>query len=221
MGKRYHSLRQIMPEQLLTTVELVWPNWENLLFQQQCAVKRWYRNTLGILFRLGLLVCAIIILCVVLLFFAKGLWEVYLATPMGQGYAQLSWQTTTTISTIFAMDLLALAIDLTAVSLTQILVVGATTKLIVVKRYFYDGRGVVIKLIWFGGCGFLAARDISTDYNLDSGIAQLLCVVPVAALFSTSFTFISQVIPECNIVKISKDISKLLDKVRMRNNLSG
>ena len=218
MTNRFSMLRQKMPGPLLAAVEYLWPNWEELLFRRQCESKRWYRKSLGSLFRLGLLLCGVTLLSAVLLLFAKGFWEVYLATPMGQQYVNMSWRTSVIITRLFAMDYVDLAVSLSLTSVKYLLVVGAVAKFTVIKRYYYDGQGVIVILIWYVVCGLMVAKSIAVSHGLEANIAQLLCIVPVASLFSTSFSFASQVVPEFNIVRMGQYFLQLRATARRRRN---
>lgn len=208
-----------MPTVLLASLESLCPDWEEHLFGWQCATKRWYRGTVGFLFRLGMLVGAVVLLCAFILFFAKGLWEVYLATPMGKEFTTLSRHTTATVSAVLALDLFDLAITLTVTSLKHLLVIGAVAKLLVVKRYFYDGRGMGVRLLWYAGGVIMAAQGIAEEYGLESTMAQLLCLVPIASLLGTSFSFAAQVVPECNLLRLGKALAQFRAKARQRKNL--
>ena len=209
-----------MPGPIRASLETLWPDWEDRLFHLQCRGKGWCRNTVGLLLRLVLLVGAVILLSAVTLFFAKGLWEVYLATPMGKSFADLSRQTTAIVSHLLSRNLPLLAVSLTTTSLTHLLVIGTAAKIVAAKRFFYDGRGIFFKLLWLAiGCG-LTARAVGESYNLDLALAQLLCIVPCASLMGTSFAFASQIVPELDIVRLTKSLTELYSRVRMRKDLS-
>jgi len=220
MSQRFPVLRQKMPGFILALVETLWPDWEERLFRKKSRLKGWYRNTLGMMFRLLLLVAAVVLLCVVLLVFAKGFWEVYLSTPMGQSFVNFSWRTTSIVSHLLAQDFVVLSLILTGTSLAYLLFVAAVGKFVVAKRYFYDGQGMIFKSAWMALCCLLVAKEVGQLYRLDSGVALLISIVPVACLFGSSFSFASQVVPEFNVVGIVKYFFRLHAEVRMRKYLN-
>ena len=118
------------------------------------------------------------------------------------------------------MDILGLAVALTVTSLKHLFVIGAAAKLIVIKRYFYDGRGILVKLFWYAGCGATTARSIAADYGLEVGIAQILCILPIVSLFSTTFSFASQVVPEINLARMGQSLKQLSVRARKRKDFS-
>ena len=217
MAGRFSVIRQKMPTLLLSWLETIWPDWEERLFRHQCLFNGWRRKTMGMAFRLTLLVAAVWLLVVVLLSYANGFWEVYLCTPMGQTFGSFSRQTAAMVTRILSLDFSDLAFSLTFISLKCLLIVGAVMKFVAVKRFFYDGQGLFAKLAWLAGCCFLMARKVSLLYEVDLAVAQLLCIVPLAALFTTTFAFASQVVPEFNLVGIVQYLFQLRAGVQRRN----
>jgi hypothetical protein len=84
--------------------------------------------------------------------------------------------------------------------LVTCLVLGASSRLLLIKTYLFDGRGIVNRLFWGVLCNALASYKLRNYYHVDFQIAFTLQSVPILCLFGKCFTFTSKILPELTII---------------------
>lgn len=79
----------------------------------------------------------------------EGLWSIYINTTVGQYFTtKISATLAGDISNLLAMTVQELSFELTKASLAACLIVGLVEQAFIIRRYLYDGRGILCHVVW-------------------------------------------------------------------------
>lgn len=128
-----------------------------------------------------------------LLYFLKMLWSVYCETQVGRTFTATNETVFNVINNIMHQNLLFFSFTISLTSITICLVCALASHLFFLKKYFYDSRGFIGRILFFG----FPAAVITAFYidNMYSSVYFAFCLLPTLALFSYCFKFVSYVIP--------------------------
>ncbi|MEW6220608.1 MAG: hypothetical protein AB1634_13905 [Thermodesulfobacteriota bacterium] len=210
-------LRRAAPRCWLLLVEEAWPNWEERLRRVPQVCRGWLRGRVDQAVRLVLLLAAVWLLCLVVLFFGQALWAIYLSTPVGSRLAGISPDTVAAVSLLLDHDLVGAAWAMSFLSFCTLLALGAAAQLLACRRLFYEGRGLMWRLLWLAlGCQ-LASVPMAEHFRLAGSIAVALTTIPVACLLGPVLDFCGRTLPELNIFQLARDLAAIRERLRIRH----
>jgi hypothetical protein len=152
-----------------------------------------------------------VILYAGLLYAVNLFWMVYLETPVGQRFLTLRIADMGTIDALRSENFLLLSLQVILTVLMVCLVFGAVSQVFLLIRYFYEGRGLLYRLIVWGiPCVALTAVAVSRTYEIGLAASFLLGVAPAMFLFQSCLRFTQGLVPELS--TIIGDIAALAQK---------
>jgi hypothetical protein len=188
-----------------------------IFYREASSIVRWLRllwsKTVWLAFTSGMTV----ILYALLFYIVNFLWMVYIETPIGKRFLALYTLDIATIEGFRAENFFMLSLEVILAVLMVCLVVGAVSQAFLLIRYFYEGRGLLFRLIVWGiPCAVLTAAAICKIYEIGPVASFLLAVVPTMALFQSCLRLTHAVLPEIStaIGGIASLARKVLNKER-------
>ena len=160
---------------------------------------------------------ATVILYAGLLYLVNFFWMAYIETPVGQRFLTLHIVDITAIEGLQGENFLTLSLRVILIVITVCLVFGALSQLLLLIRYFHEGRGFSYRLILWGiPCVALTAVAISRTYEIGPVASLLLGLGPTMVLFNSCLRFTPGLLPEISTVfeGIATLIQKGLEKDR-------
>lgn len=214
------KIGELIPEPLLAKVHYFFPSPTNNIRRLSIDFRIWLTSVINLFVRLIIRLFTVIIAWSFILNFIKYLWFIYVNTEAGRVF--LSGNPSKTI--LFTIKTLELPIFPLAVDIClNILVIGAVfcamLSFFMIRRYLYDERGPITKLVFSFGLSYLTIY-LMESYNSYDQMKSLvfLYYVPTLFLMDVIFEFISNFVPEITIISKTKyKIRELRETARIRN----
>lgn len=182
--------------------------------------KKWWVSVCDLLKKLIVLFCTTAISYALLLYFVKYLWFTYKNTHAGAIFIAnpLSPPLLIVLARELDNSIIILSFTHCLNALLFSFFVGLFVQLTVIKRYFYDVHGWVVRLGWILGISILAGYygGYYTSFTeLQSQVALLL--FPVCCLVNISFDLAAKCLPELPSFFQRKQIRKWIETAHIRN----
>jgi len=128
-----------------------------------------------------------------LLAFFKMLWRLYRETQVGLKFQINNDAVYNVINDLLGQNLFFFSCTISLASAQICLVLALASHLLFLKKYFYDARGIIGRIVCFG----IPASIITAIYmsRLYPSVYFAFCLLPTLALFSYCFKFIAYVVP--------------------------
>ncbi|PKN61510.1 MAG: hypothetical protein CVU57_29245 [Deltaproteobacteria bacterium HGW-Deltaproteobacteria-15] len=125
------------------------------------------------------------------------MWMVYAETHVGKQFIVLHEVDISAVEGLLAEGFLVLSYKVVLAVLTACLALGAASRVFLLARYLYEGRGMIYRVaVWGIPCAVLTAFVLLRTYHLELPSAFLLGLVPTLVLFHTCFRFTQELLPE-------------------------
>jgi hypothetical protein len=210
-----------MPEIFFDSTQTLPPGGKSKLRRAARRFRIWLRNLIYSMIEIVILFTATAVLMGILLSFTKALWYLYLETPVGRKYtANFSVLTTHVLSELVRRDLVLFSIEIAACALITCLMVSATIQLLAVRRYFYEGRGLVNRMVWIALFSASSAHNLTNISQIEWSIAVAISILPSLCLFASCLAIAAKLLPELTIVGIFKMTKRLINFMRDRRKKS-
>ena len=156
-------------------------------------MKRWLRSLISGLEDLCIgFVCTVLGYAFLLVFF-KMLWKLYCETRVCAIFRAANPGLFGTINDIMLDNVLFLSFDSVLLSLQVCLAIAIASQLLLVKRYLYDSRGLLGKVLLFGIPSTAAVTFYSGASNTD--VLFIVYLMPTVNIMGYCFNFIARVAP--------------------------
>lgn len=128
-----------------------------------------------------------------LLAFFKMLWRLYRETQVGMTFQMNNDAVYTVINDLLNQNLFFFSLTISLAAVQICLVFALASHLSFLKKYFYDSRGFIGRIVCFG----IPAAIITAFYmsRLYPTVYFAFCLLPTLALFGYCFKFIAYVVP--------------------------
>jgi hypothetical protein len=135
---------------------------------------------------------------ILLLYFLKYWWVLFTQTDVGQAYAQYFTYSYRITNDVLSSNFIVLAIEFTVASFIISLIIGSICQLILIIRYFYSGRGLLGRMIFFGlPLAYIVAAYMRYVHGVDHmDTAFTIAVVPTLCVFVGGFRIAEDYVPE-------------------------
>jgi hypothetical protein len=202
---------------------------QNETFLQLKNACRNYGSTLvDITLRAILLVTGTAVLNTLVLYFYSILWHIYRLTYIGRQFVILHPKQTLLISSVVGNDIAHLSTHTTLAAFAICMIISALCQVFYISRFFYDPQGLIGKLaLW----GLPLTAIVSIFMNAQLGFKDWTAVIPITivptlCVFTYSFKFSAQLLPEIGevikaIFRFFKFLFHLLLRQAMRSDPGG
>ncbi len=171
--------------------------WRQHLQRAACAVKNWIRRLIYSLIEIVILFTATAALVGILLSFVEAFWYLYLRTPVGIKYtADPSRSSVHLVSQLIQKDLFLFSVEIATATLAACLIMSAVCQLLAVRRYFYEGRGLLNRIIWLLLFSTAAAYILERNSQIDLPVAFGAAIAPCLCLVSSCHNISKRLLPE-------------------------
>ncbi len=194
-------------KKLFSAIKYCLPDWEQRIDAAHFEFQKWLRTTMELFFSLIALFLAVWAGHVVILALVKYSWYLFRETPVGISYL-VNHSAPIYLDIIEELDqnIILLALRLNRDALMTCLIVGLVTQFTCIRRYFYDGHGILNHMVWFLLSVIITASDrFELNSYLDTNMAFFLYFFPVCCLLDACMKFSTKLIPEAGIVFKAKD----------------
>lgn len=173
------------------------PVWKQLLQRVIRAIQAWIRKLITSLIEIIILFIATAVLSGILLSFVEAFWYLYLQTPVGMKFtADPSRSTVHLLTQLIQKDLFLLSVDVAAAAMAACLIVSAICQLMALRRYFYEGRSLLNRVIWLSLFSAAAAAILERNNGIDIQLAFGVTIAPCLCLFSSCQNIAKRLLPE-------------------------
>ena len=123
---------------------------------------------------------------------------IYFETATGERFARLFPESTRVIIDIAQRDATHFAMDISLIVLSVCLIVSVVCQLLHIARFFYQPRGAVGKLVFWGlPLTGIAAFYLHRELSLGSLLAAtILALAPTLIIFTNTFRYAFDLLPE-------------------------
>jgi len=161
------------------------------------------------------------VLCFILVFgMVNYFWFTLQHTPAGNMFLGSDQpEAILAIFTATSSNLVPLAFRLTLDTAVTCLLLGLVSQLFAVTRYFYEGRGLVNRLLWYIFCATITSLDLlQTGHQFDLTSSFVFYLIPASCLAGDCLKFTSLLLPEIWIVfRVGKEVRQFVKTARIRN----
>ena len=186
-----------MPDHLFTSARQQQPGWKRHLQRGVRAIRIWFRELISAMIEIVILFIATAVLAGILLSFVEALWYLYLQTPVGMKYtADPSRSSVHLLTQLIQKDLFLLSVDVATAAMAACLIVSAICQLLALRRYFYEGHGLLNRVIWLALFGAAAAHVLERNSHIDLQLAFGVVIAPCLCLFSSCHNIARRLLPE-------------------------
>ncbi|MEN6374256.1 MAG: hypothetical protein ABFD75_05645 [Smithella sp.] len=135
---------------------------------------------------------------ILILYFFKYLWFLFISAPVGQAYAEYFSYSYRISNDVLNTNFINLAIKLTVSSFIICLIIGSICQLFLIIRYFYSNRGLFVKIVFFGlPLAYMVAAFMRYVYHFDDmDTAFMIVLFPTLCVFTEGFTIAEKYVPE-------------------------
>ncbi|MDJ0984461.1 MAG: hypothetical protein QNJ26_02865 [Desulfobacterales bacterium] len=88
------------------------------------------------------------------------------------------------------------SVDISFAALIANLIVSAACQVLAVRRYFYEGRGLINRVIWLALFSAVAGWLLARNSHIDLQVAFGLAIAPSLCLFSSCLNIAKRILPE-------------------------
>jgi hypothetical protein len=157
----------------------------------------YFQKTLNKASEIILLIAFTVLAYTCLLYLAKYMWVIYMATDVGQMYARMYQESYRLTNDILDRNFISLAFNLTLTSCVICFAAGAVSKFLHLIEYVYSGRGFLGRFI-FAGLPLTYIVAVYIHYtgsfsHLDT--ALMVVFIPTSCVFAGCFRFAEEVVP--------------------------
>ncbi|MGD9172798.1 MAG: hypothetical protein PVF29_01480 [Desulfobacterales bacterium] len=143
------------------------------------------------------LFAATAVLAGILLSFVEALWYLYLQTHVGMKFtADPSRSSVHLLTQLIQKDLFLLPVDVATSAIAACLIVSAICQLLALRRYFYEGHGLLNRFIWLALFGAAAAYILERNSGVDIKLAFGVVIAPCLCLLSSCQNIAKRLLPE-------------------------
>ncbi|MBU0675987.1 MAG: hypothetical protein KJ950_15230 [Proteobacteria bacterium] len=211
---------RLLPDSFQQILNRKFPDWHPLLRKGEIAIRKWYNELINQSLRLFFLGLIVTFFYTVFLYFLQAWWQIFQNTQVGRHYILLvDANQAREITWILSRNLSILALNLTLSALATILIIGICSQLLFLRRYFYVGRSLLLKLAWLLCSCFVVSLVFDEFYALKRSVSFGLCLPPTLAVFSSCFNAAGRLIPELNFLALlgefreKRQLKNLLDDI--------
>ena len=204
-------------------IEYYLPDWRRRCWVLQSACKQRLRTIQFYVVKLCVQYLAAV-LCFILVFgMVNYFWFTFRHTPAGNMFLDSDQpEAILAIFTATKSNLVPLAFRLTLDTAVTCLLLGLVCRLLAVTRYFYEGRGLVNRLLWYIFCAAITSLDLlQTGHRFDLTSSFVLYLIPASCLTGDCLKLTSLLLPEMWIVfRVGEEIRQIVKTARIRNDQS-
>jgi len=145
-----------------------------------------------------LLFCTTVLVNTGLLYVIRIFKLTYFETATGRRFSHLFQDSTRIINDLAQRDLFSFAVDISIIALWVCLGISAAFQLLHIARFFYQPRGLVGKLVYWGlPLTGIVAFYLKRDLHVGSWIsACIVALIPTLIIFPNAFRFAFELLPE-------------------------
>lgn len=215
-------MQQTTPDTLRAILEKVLPDWRERLCAFKKSARLWRQSVIDLLLKVLIFALCTWLGYLVLLSFADSLWFVYINTPAGHRFAEsIASANAKAISALLAGSLLNLSATATANALLTALAVGLISRLLLIRRYFFTGRGLINRILWaLLVAAAAAANPLAMPVSADFWAAFAAHLIPSACLFAVCFSLAAKLLPELDVSYFAKRLKDHIRIVKLRNRVT-
>lgn len=186
-----------MPDYLYKSARQQQPVWKQRLHRVIHAIQNWMRELCTSLIEIIILFTAASVLAGILLSFVEAFWYLYLQTPVGMKFtADPSRSSVHLLTQLIQKDLFLLSVDVASAAMAACLSVSAACQLLALRRYFYEGRSLLARVIWLSLFSAAAAFILERNNQIDIQLAFGVAILPCLCLFSSCQNIAQRLLPE-------------------------
>lgn len=186
-----------MPDYLYKSARQQQPVWKQRLQRVIRAIQNWMRELCTSLIEIIILFTAAFVLAGILLSFVEAFWYLYLQTPVGMKFtADPSRSSVHLLTQLIQKDLFLLSVDVASAAMAACLSVSAACQLLALRRYFYEGRSLLARVIWLSLFSAAAAFILERNNRIDIQLAFGVAIAPCLCLFSSCQNIAKRLLPE-------------------------
>lgn len=192
-----HITIETMPDYLYKSARQQQPVWKQRLQRVIRAIQNWMRELCTSLIEIIILFTAVTVLAGILLSFVEAFWYLYLQTPVGMKFtADPSRSSVHLLTQLIQKDLFWLSVDVATAAMAACLSVSAACQLLALRRYFYEGRRLLARVIWLSLFSAAAAFILERNNRIDIQLAFGVAIAPCLCLFSSCQNIAKRLLPE-------------------------
>jgi hypothetical protein len=162
------------------------------------AIIRYLQKYLNMVAEALILIAYMAVAYIVLSYFAKYMWYLFMSTSVGQAYAEQFFYSYQMTNNVLNKNIIALSFYTTAISFVICFVISAICQFLLISRYLYEGRGFFSKLFFFGlPLTYIVAFFIryTTVFN-QMNISFRIALIPTMCIFMGCFRLSGKLLPE-------------------------
>jgi hypothetical protein len=189
-------------KKLFSAIKYCLPDWEQRIDAAHFEFRKWWRATMDQFFSLIALFLAVWVGHAAILALVKYSWYLLRETQVGISFlANRPASTYLDIIGELNQDIIILAFRLNRDALMSCIVIGIVAQFSCVRRYFYDGHGILNHMVWLLLSVFITASDrFELSSYLDTNMAFFLYFFPVCCLLDACMKLSAKFLPEAGIV---------------------
>lgn len=176
-------------------------------------IYRYFQNLFGSINEAAFLISFTIAFYIIILYYAKSWWYLFISTGVGQAYAEQFYYNYQITNDVLNRNIFDLSINLSITSFVICFLLSSLCQIFFISRYLYEGIGYFSRIIFFGLplTYIVATYFISINEFNNMNSAFIVVVIPTLCVFMGCFRLSEKLLPELDdIIKRMAQIGKLL-----------